>query len=288
MPSSASTIVKGRHLDYCVGDCLRASYYYLTNTLITNPQDGSILPQELGRMVELFLVNALREANVLESPTTFGSQPAVWDKDLALSGFMDAAVRTTLDGAQYPLIVEVKSFQGYKNHKLIMGGSQGRGSHRRHVPPSPRPWELLQVAVYLHYFLDEVPGAKMIYFARDTMDKVEIDVCLDSEGRIYVDGRLQEWVTTNDVMSRYRLLQESVRDSKIPPRDYSLKYTQGLVQSLYDETTTAPDDDPARYLITKSEFDQATQDLMQKGRTSVGDYHCKYCKWQRQCYKVDI
>ena len=147
-----------------LGNCLRSSYYRLTGIEQTNPPNARFhYIFMLGNLVEEFLVNRWKEMGIwLDGNVPFSDI----DHGYIVSGKIDAFIRNWTQRTQI-IGVEVKSFYGYHATREIIGSTNQEGR--------PKIDQLLQTLYYAERYRDRgVPGFKMAYLARDSVERREL------------------------------------------------------------------------------------------------------------------
>jgi len=291
-PSSASVLVKGKYTDFVIGSCLRQQWLKVKGYKPDRkPSPHLSMTAELGNMVEAYVVNSLRANNILLAPTQFGRQVAVFDKELNLSGFIDAIVEEeTGSEPTKPIIVEVKSFYGYNTKKGLTGFKKRINKKWCPVPPSPKPEHLLQASIYLNNFKDRVAGAKILYFARDDATTAQFNILLyvgeDNLTHFTVNNRPVQWFTMEAIFDRFTELRNYIDTDTLPPCDFMKAYTKEKLENLWKEQEEAKEG-PATKLIGKTNYELAHKDLTKIGKTSQCDWQCSYCDFRKTCEKLD-
>jgi len=293
-PSTASVLVKGKFTNYVIGSCHRELFYLMKGIPYSNPFTPEYkLAAELGKMVENYAVQCFREANILDAPSLFGRQPAVWVGEHLLSGFVDAVVEHKESSSL--IVVEIKSFAGHYKHRQIMGHSNGkRGSKAIWTPGQPVGEHLIQLGIYLHAFRERLEGAKLFYFARDTTDRKQFDLYLeyeDLEDDFYLfdvnNKQRIDWFSIKSIYSRFSQLRSYIDNNVLPPRDFSREYTIEQLENLYQETISAPNGSPALYLLAKSTYEEGKDLYEKEGLTGKGDWRCNKCTYRNLCWSKE-
>lgn len=197
-----------------------------------------------------------------------------------LSGELDAIGRDPNTGDYFG--VEVKSIYGYNAEKEVIGSVGERRAGRK---GKPKPQNVMQAAIY-DYAWPELPYFKLMYIMRDKVLKAEFDIVVDHDsGRIYIDGEAIEEYTIFDVFTRFSNLALALHTSRLPARDYELRYSDEKMNKIV-----------ARDQIAKTNKDKWTKywdrtvEIAETGkgrglmRPELGDWQCSYCKFKEFCY----
>ena len=261
-PSEASVEVYDRHGDRVVhGGCMRASYFRLSGTFEGTPHDARsefIFLQ--GKFVEDMYVKQWKEMGIW-----VGNNVKFVDYDNNISGEIDAILSEPPDGQLYG--VEVKSFYGYFAEKELMGNKSEKGF--------PKMGQLLQTLVYANHFEKQLPYFRMVYFARDSVKRRAFKIELHHEGDIKypkVDGEIIRQFSVNNVLDRYKTLQEHIDQDRIPPNDFELEYPASKIEDFFQKGKVA-----------KTKYDKWKRGKLSKFER-VGDWQCAYCKYKDTCW----
>ncbi|MCK5292820.1 MAG: hypothetical protein KAR39_12495 [Thermoplasmata archaeon] len=271
-----------------IGHCLRASYYRLIGIERTDPPNArAYYIFMLGNLVEAFLIERWKEMGIWEQDNV-----AFYDREYNVSGKIDCFIRSVFvkrDGVyrmrprnQSPIIgVEVKSFYGYYATKEIMGNQSQDGR--------PKTNQLLQAFYYAERYSHRgIPGFKMAYLARDSVQRREFNVVptVTSVGgevqrtRPRVDGKIFGNISIEAIRESYRLLDQALRADTLPARDYIRAYDKATVEAKY-----------AADGVSKSKYDAWTRarkpcdpNVRRMHKDSIGDWQCSYCNYQQHCW----
>lgn len=262
-PSEASVKLTDEHGDSVTeGGCLRASYFRLSGEFEGIPHDARteyIFMQ--GKSVESDLVSLWKEMGIWVA-----NNIKFIDQNNNISGELDAVLAEPETGQLYG--VEVKSFYGYHAEKEIMGNFKKSGF--------PKMSQLLQTLVYLNYWHDKgLPYFRMVYFARDSVKRRTFKIELHKEGNIIypkVEGQVIRSFTVNQVLDRYKQLQQYVDSKTIPPNDYELQYSDAKIEDYYKKGK-----------VSKTDYEAYKKGKLAKYEY-VGDWNCSYCKFKNVCW----
>jgi len=252
-----------------LGNCLRSSFYRLTGVDHSNPPNARFhYIFMLGQLVEQFLVDRWKEMGIwLDGNVPF------WDMEhgYIVSGKIDCFIRNWTNRSQI-IGVEVKSFYGYHATREIIGTTSEAGR--------PKMDQLLQTLYYAERYRHRgVPGFKMAYLARDSVERREFNVVptVTSVGgevqrvRPAVDGQVYSNVSVEGIRNSYRLLDQAVREDTLPCRDYKKVYSSDEVEAKYRSGD-----------ISKTNYDKWRRN---RRANPLGDWQCRYCWYENHCYR---
>ena len=252
-----------------LGSCLRTGYYRLTGVDQSNPPNARFhYIFMIGNLVEQFLIDRWIEMGIwLDGNVPFFDA----EHGYIVSGKIDCFIRNLTQRTMI-LGVEVKSFYGYYATREIIGTPNQEGR--------PKIDQLLQTLYYAERYRHRgVPGFKMAYIARDSVERREFNVVptVTSIGgevqriRPAVDGTIYPNISVEGIRSSYRLLDQAVREGTLPHRDFKKVYTNDEVEAKYSAGQ-----------ISKSAYGKW------KGNRSanpIGDWRCRYCWYENHCYR---
>jgi CRISPR/Cas system-associated exonuclease Cas4 (RecB family) len=269
-PSEASVEFINEHGDKEVhGTCLRASYFRLTGQENSTPYDARAEFIFMhGKETENMLVETWKKMGIWVDNNVKFIMP-----EYNVSGELDALLREP-DGTLYG--VEVKSFYGYNAEKEIFGNKSQIGK--------PKMSQLLQTLIYCYNFRDRLPYFRMAYFARDSVKRRTFKVELHQQnGKHYpkIEGQVWYQFSVEDILARYKRLQEYIDKKEIPPNDYELQYPPDKIIDLHSKGK-----------IAKTTFEtwEKQQKAIAKGKMpanpeQIGDWQCSYCAFKNVCWK---
>lgn len=261
-PSEASVEVIDSNGDRQVlGGCLRASYFRLTATQGMPEDARSQFIFEQGSRVESMLIDWWKEMGIWAA-----DHIKFVDYAHNISGELDALL-VEPSGQLY--IAEVKSFYGYNAKAELFGNKSKDGM--------PKMSQLLQTLIYLDFFKERIPYARMVYFARDSVDRRTFKIELaEMNGELYpkVEGTILTTFTMNDIYARYASLQRMIDAGQVPPNDFELQYSPAKIEAQY-----------AKGNIGKTKYDKYKSGKVRDG-AYLGDWNCRYCRYCNQCWGV--
>lgn len=259
-PSEASVVYFDEDGDKVTeGGCLRAAFYRLKGFEAAPDDARAQMIFAMGNAVESFLVEQWKQMGIwVDNDVRFFNA----DYGFPLKGALDTILVEPPDAKLYG--VEVKSFYGYYATREIMGNSKVKGK--------PKMGYLMQALIYSQIFRKELYCFRLVFMARDDPSqhrtfKIELH---EEDGLTYpkVDGEVWRQFTVEDILDRYRKLQEYLDKDELPPRDYEDAYSDEKIEDLF-----------SRGKLSKAKYTAHT-----KGK-KVGDWNCAYCRYRDQCYK---
>jgi len=266
-PSEASVQIFDEHGDRVThGGCLRASYFRLSGEFEGIPHDARsefIFMQ--GNAVEDMLVEQWKQMGIWVANSV-----KFVDYENNISGELDAILAEPPDGQLYG--VEVKSFYGYFAEKELFGNRSQKGF--------PKMSQLLQTLVYLNHFKEKLPFFRMVYFARDSVKRRTFKIELEHQADgTYpkVEGEVIRSFTIEDVLGRYRTLQQHIDANDVPPNDYELRYSDDKIRDF------APKANGGKGKIAKTKY-EAWEKGKLKPHEVIGDWQCSYCRFKEVCW----
>ncbi len=262
-----------------VGGCLRSSYLRVTKSATAEPMDARgtwIVTQ--GIIIEQQLIEFWKQMGVwVDNNSKF-----YWKK-YNVSGEIDAILAEPDTGDLFG--VEIKTFYGYNAGKQVMGNKS--------EPGFPKLNQLLQTLIYTYHYRDKLKYFKLVYFARDDVRRREFTISLaresggppehsfdfDGTGDTWwpvIDGIIYKQFSFNDVMERYKLLQDYIANDQLPPPDYRIRWTDEKVQREIAKGNVSK--------TAKLDYERAQK----TGRPhKLGDWMCSYCKFKDFCWNPD-
>lgn len=259
-PSEASVSWVDHHgIPRVSGCCLRKAYYRITDGIRATPPDAySEWVFALGKAVEQILVDQWKAMGILVA-----NNVKFYDEKRNISGEIDVIIKDPNTGDIIP--VEVKSFASYQATKEIMGNKSQQGR--------PKTSQMLQTLVYLDLLKDQVPYAKMIYYARDSGQRRQFDIAIVEDGGVHrptIDGVVDYRFTIEDMFDRYKQLTHYVENRIVPPNDYELIWDDAKVEQrkLIGE-------------VSKSAYENWKRN---KVKNPIGCWNCKWCQYPEVCW----
>lgn len=231
-------------------------------------------------------------------------------EQIDMSGEIDAILRmaetddegrvVSIDTTQ-AIGIEVKSTRGYFSEKMLVGKG-----NKMYPIGYPKLEHLMQTGMYLHTrkLVEDTYGVKIPYFVlvyeivdSCSTSQFRIELSNDYDGEILVksmDGQLIvpqtdpmeqlkdpngkknvpiAGLTIENVLKRYVLSYEKLKEATPPERDFSLRFSD----ELYDE------------LDEQGELTKTKKAAFNKSNLApVGDWQCSYCDWKDECYPFSV
>lgn len=302
---SSARVVNGYKDSEIIGGCNRKAWFRNKlqrvqrdkphqSTLVEDIVQTDFTPQtlwkfELGNATEDSITNESKRAEIwAENSRRFEWNIPMTEEDLEQYG--QPLIRGEVDltvfqepGSQNKIGVEIKSITGYVGQKQVFGSkSRKTGTWIPGKEPSPKQSHLLQASLYAYVFCtlnEEYKYFKLAYLSRENGNRIEFDIDIipeedEAKGevkhRVYVDQ--EPYFPTlyiEDVLDRYIQLHKMLIDDTLPPRDFSLQYSDSQIQKLY-----------SRDLLTK----KGKSDYEAGKEVKKGDWQCSYCAFKDMCY----
>ncbi len=263
-PSEASvSFIDNNEIPRVIGSCLRKCYFRLTGMEVSSsPSSYSEWIFLQGKGIENILVEQWKQMGIwVENSIRF------YNEEYNISGELDVVIQDPI--SKELICIEVKSYHGYMAERDI-GGSYNQA-------PKPKDAHLLQLVIYLYLFQDRFPYGKLFYKARDSDGRQEFDVELkkitDNQTRIVVNGIVDYRFFVEDVLNRYKLLEQHIRDMILPPNDFELVWSKEKIEKLNSLGE-----------ISKTKYTDWQK--KRKGKDKIGDYQCNstYCPYSKVCW----
>jgi hypothetical protein len=219
---------------------------------------------------------------------------------IPIAGELDIILRTQpCGGINY--LCEVKSIYGYAAQKDIFGTSAWIGKN----PGAPRDSYIMQTALYLNHFsrLDKKDPSYLPFGAIFVCDRGDghfgvFDIWLEKELKITGEDEVFTYhkiyyastgmdvpktlvpYTVEDILSSYRVIQNSLERDDPPPRDFVKEYDTKQVEQKYAMKKITP------HAYKKWKGSHGPRG---KGKEVLGDWNCNrtYCKWSSLCWNDD-
>jgi hypothetical protein len=311
-PTGASCNIVNEHGNsQLIGKCHRQVWYSKKRVPRTNESDdlsmvrfgiGDAYEEELQKHWEkqgILLASNLK----LKAPIGVCSE----GEQIDLSGEIDAVLRMAemdefgkitnikMDEA---VAIEVKSTRGYFSEKGILGKA-----NKMYPVGFPKLEHLMQTGMYLHTrkvvedtYGVKIPYAVIVYGLMDACktNQFRIELSNDYDGEILVktmDGRLItpvtdpmsmlegqnyqaiQGLTIENILDRYVECYEKLKADTPPDRDFSLRYSDELFESLVEQGE-----------LTKTKIAAFQKSHL----AAVGDWQCSYCDWKDECYPFSV
>jgi hypothetical protein len=257
-PSQSSCIIKNEYgEDIVAGSCLRSVFWDHKGVKETNPmKPRGFRICAVGKMVEKFEIEQYKQMGIWR-----GNNVKFFNQKYNISGEADCIVfnrdRNGLHG------VEIKSGYDYKFRTEVIGTSTR--------PGRPKYDHLLQTMFYIDYF--KFPF-NIIYIDRGNAARAEYEITLNDDGTPNVNGKkLGIGLSIPRAISRFKELEECLKDNTLPRRDFQLKYSKERLKALNDSRRLGKGN--------REEFEKS-------GDLDIGDYQCSYCSFKDYCWDTKV
>jgi len=295
-----------------IGTCHRQQWYKRKGVERTNPpRDENINKMEIGNAMEDNLqAHWNRQGVMLAGNIKVYEDVGEADETINISGEVDVLLREAFRNEDGKLEisttrgvgVEVKSGRGHFQSKKVIGNR-----NKLYARGYPKHEHIMQVALYLrmrkaledHYGV-EIPYFIIVYYMVDSGEtnqfRLELSdgytgeiIVKDRDGKVIhpnagyafdvgmSEAMLPEKIkglTLDNMMTRYRELQEKLLSEEPPARDFELRYS--------NEERVKQDFELG--LLSKSRF----EDYNRKKLLPIGDWQCSFCDWKDVCYPQSV
>ena len=254
-PSSASCKIKNEYgEETIVGGCLRKIYWEHNGVKKTNPMTArGARICGVGKMVERFEVEQYKEMGIWRD-----NNVKFINTKYNISGEADCIVFNKETNSLHG--IEIKSGYDYKFRTDVIGTPT--------KPGKPKFEHLLQTMIYIDYF--KFPFS-MIYIDRGNAARAEYEITLNDDGTPNINGKkLGNGISIPGCLARLKELEENLKDSTLPRRDFQLKYSKDRLKILNDS-----------YRLSKKD----REEFAKSGDVCVGDWQCSYCDYKDYCWK---
>jgi len=308
-PTEASVEVTNEFGDpTLIGKCHRAAWYRLKGYERTEKlEDNTFVLWEVGKaMEEALQMHWNRMGILIDGNVRIRNDIAEEGEiELVISGEVDGILRDNEpaeDGTPTEISnekgigIECKTVRGYGARK-IMGGK--RQLYRNGLPK----WEaVMQTAMYLHMRkpLEDYYGIKIDYFLityvavdMSTFKCFKISLEDGYTGHIIVsdlkDNELKpsmeyalfsgvdveplQGLSIEEMVRRYRVLQDKLESDDVPPREYSLRYTDKKAKRLFETGQ-----------MSKTAYKRFESNELGE----EGDWQCRYCDFKSECLPLGV
>jgi hypothetical protein len=255
-PSSASCIIKNEYgEDEIVGSCLRKVFWEHKGVKRTNPMSArGARICAYGKAIERFEVEQYKQLGIWRD-----NNVKFINSNYNVSGEADCIVFNSQKNSLHG--VEIKTGYDYKFRTQVVGTPTKAGK--------PKFEHLIQTMLYVDYF--KFPF-NIVYIDRGNAARMEYEITLNSDGTPNIDGKkLSNGLSIPRCVSRFKELDELLKDNTIPKRDFQLKYSKEKLQVLSD----------SRRLGKKQ-----TEEFDKSGDIDKGDWQCSYCDFKDHCWNI--
>ena len=254
-PSQASCVIKNEYgEDGIAGSCLREVFWQHKGVKETNPMTArGARICAVGKMVERFEVEQYKQMGIWR-----GNNVKFVDPKTNISGEADCIVWDKEKSSN--LGVEIKSGYDYKFRVEVIGTPTR--------PGKPKLDHLLQTMLYIDYF--KFPF-HLVYLDRGNAARKEYEITLNGDGTPNIDGKkVINGISVPRCLSRFKELEEMVKDNTLPRRDFQLKYSRDRVEFLNNSKR-----------LNKGQ----TEEFEKSKDVDMGDWQCGYCGYKDYCWK---
>lgn len=269
------------------GACMRQQWYRCAGYHESDPAgEYSQYIFAAGNMWEDWLTEQCKQQGIWVANSLKWSIPEYW-----LSGEVDIVIKDP--NTDEVIILESKTYSSanYEAKVELAGGRKRDGTYR---VPTPKVANVMQSALYLHYFSKpengDVKRVLLTYFDRacggpennrefwvslrpeETPDGVRTRIHIDTKD---INGNSHSYdipgVTMEGIFNRYTELINALRESKesAPPPDYMHVYPTEKVIELYGKEE-----------ISKSKYEKWESNPT---KYPIGDWQCSYCGYKTLC-----
>lgn len=236
------------------GYCHRAAYYSCIGIGEKSRKLSHSLSSKLGDSTENLLLWIFKDIGIL-----YDKSIKFKIEECNVSGRLDAIL--IIDDVKYGL--EIKSLS---SNSWTIGQIFGTKWNK----PKPKLEHLMQCIVYLYAFINEIDTFKLLYIRRDNGDTKEFTiqlVLIDNMLYPLVDDEIYYDINCNNIIDKFKILNKYIEDDKLPPRSYSIEYTEKEAKLLFD----------IKYL-SKNMYLKFLE-------SKFGDFECMNCSYRDLCIK---
>lgn len=280
-PSSASVeYIEPKHnRKMVVGKCLRGAYYEALGTPLPKGKDVNLnMKGSLGKWDETGTIQKWKEMGLWVA-----NNIKFFNRDLVLSGEMDAILRNPLTGGL--MGTECKTYYGHYANMEICGAKGRRKDGSDSWPGRPKEDHFLQAILYYWEYRNRLDEYRLYYLERGDGHRLEFRVGFDElddgthqcwwqqiPGKYwsrYDEGKVYRPYTVEDIHDRYRKLIKLLKDKKLPPKDY---------EEVWDDSTVEFMKDIGEVSRTKYE-----KWVKNPKKNKLGAWQCSYCPYKDTC-----
>jgi len=294
-PSSASiTVPSPAGGTEVIGACNREQWYQRKNFKKVEPRDTNWeLAGVQGNYLHEMVTDLLRDYGIAMGIQQMAVESSIYEKIIKMSGRIDYLGYDHTDDTVFG--IEIKSVGSYKSSKCL---------------PYPDPAHILQSMLYLDYYQRNIPKDQkrpekwfIWYVARgdswDLKNKSkqlspfiqlwDFHITLKEENNdkyavVHTPrGVVEEKnYTINGIWKRYDALNKADEQNIIPPRDFSISYSEEKLASLYKLGLIEykKDKEPIAKWLARG----APKGELQ---VNIGDAACKFCSYSSTCWGID-
>lgn len=244
-----------------VGTCLRKAYWgHIKKPSSRIEEAGKTWILDMGNAVEDVVMDKLTAMNILiqrnvhfylpDENISGEADALIWDFDL------DPKTKVSIIKEPRQIVgVEVKSAYS----KAFFFGIQ----------KEPKIEHILQVMLYLYYWT-EVPYFNIMYIARDNPreNRVVHQMWLKNRNTPVINGKEMTSITIQGILKRFQKLDKCIKEGIVPDREFKWNYTAKEIEANY----------------LKGEVSKTKYNNWKKGKATISDWQCQYCKYLDDCY----
>ena len=257
-PSSASIRVLEYGEPVVKGSCNRRLFYEaypeIYGTFMSPKEMDFVWRAEMGNVIHDLIVTIAKEAGIY-----IADELAFYWEEKRISGRADLIYKDpTIDK---PVGAEIKTIGDYPGRKGVVTG----------YPKSPKIYHTLQAMVYLDYFRRshfEINRWDIMYIARCTGERNTFHLTFTDKDELCIDGE-PTGIHPGMVYSRIEELRQYIREGKLPPRDFEIRYSQKKLVNMAKRGQLAK---------------KMTQDVLKGKKVRKGDSACSNCPFQDICW----
>jgi uncharacterized protein YqgQ len=236
------------------GYCHRAAYYSCNGIGEKDRLLNHSLSSKMGDSVENMLLWMFKEEGIL-----FDKAVKFKLEEYNVSGKLDAIL--LIDGEKVGIEIKSLSSNQWTINKIF--GTKWNIAF-------PKLDHLLQCIIYLYAFKDEIDTFKLFYIRRDNCDTKEFKIQLALIDNILypvIDGIPYYDINCNNILDKFKILNELVSNDELPPRSFSIEYTEQEIKELFESK-----------FISKYMYEKYNE-------CKFGDYECYNCSYKDLCLK---
>lgn len=254
-----------------LGSCLRELWFeknnYQKTNILNKNSDHVKMSAYIGNVWETWFINLIKQQpNLFVAEQILATYPENFVK-----GYADLLIKNpNTDKLE---LIEVKTYDGGSYFSSEVYGDSNK-------QPTPKIKHLLQAFRYLLIYKNKVDAINLVYIDRSctswfrnkqfriTLENFNnqlyprIEVLWNGELYSYVNSH----ITEKSVLETEAKLLESIRQNKIPKKDFKAQYTKEEIEEKYKAG-----------LIYKTSYNKYQED----NSIVLGDFQCAYCPYSK-------